>query len=608
MRAVLPIAESGWAQLSAKARSAIALTSALRGRSSPSGRITAVLALAAFCAVKAYAQPVERNLPPAPSAPPSVIAAPPLPLSIDDDRSLGATLTSIVLLGPTSSVATGLSSGVDTRAVARLNRSAARRSLRRFLGRSISRKLIGEIETAIVRAYRRQGFPFVEVSTPEQEISHGVLQIRVVEFRVGKLAVTGADARGAATIGRGLRTRPGDEIDSATLSQDLDWLNRYPDRIVSPTFTAGAALGETDLDLAVTSKRPWSLVAGFANSGSPATSEDRVFIGGSLAGHLLTDEVLSVQITGSPDFWADQGRPLSDRHPFYESAAGRLQVATAPRQDIELTLNAVETNEAVFPFVIRQQTLEATLGYRSALSDLVPLPGDVSGGVEVSRQARHTFFGGVSVLEPTVDIFQIYGDWSNHWSDRFGASSLDISVHGSPGGVDGLDTGAAFANFTNGRVTDSAYVYGQANITRQTLLPHGFSLLTQFSGQYAGRPIPDSQQIALGGQTAVRGYTLDDGAWDDGAVLLDELHAPLLPLVRRGPAMTSLDPCLFVDVGYGRNEASRLDTRIASVGFGADLRLGAAAIASLDVSRALTNAKVTRAGDVHLDARLTIAY
>ena len=173
-------------------------------------------------------------------------------------------------------------------------------------------------------------------------------------------------------------------------------------------------------------------------------------------------------------------------------------------------------------------------GTKLFIKRIVALPGDISGGVELSHQARSTLFGGVSVVYGAVNIYQLYGDWSDHWSDRFGSTSLDLSAHGSPGSIDDLNTSAALSAFTSGQVKKASYVYGQANITRQTELPFGTSLVTQLTSQYAGTAIPESQEIALGGPTAVRGYTIDDGAWDDGAVLRDELHGLLLPLGANG--------------------------------------------------------------------------
>jgi hemolysin activation/secretion protein len=570
------------------------------------GTIAAV-ALAALWTAAAGAQPVERNLPPVQTAPQTSLAEPALPGSIDDDRSLGARLIAVVLLGPKDRIVRSTQApGLYTLQVTRMNTADARDSLRGFLGQPISRKLIGDIETQIVLHYRAEGFPFVEVSTPEQEITRGVLQIRVVEFRVSRISVAHAGKREVAYIEGRIRTQPGDEIDSAALSQDIDWLNRFPARTVSPAFTPGARLGQTELDLTVSHSSPWDVNAGYSNSGSPLTGENRVFVGASLAGHLVTDETFSIQVTGSPDFWSLHGKPFDNPNPLYESAAARLQIATAPRQDIELTADAVETNEVNGVFVGRQQTLEMNLGYRSALSNIVALPGDISGGVELSHQARSTLFGGVSVVYGAVNIYQFYGDWSDHWSDRFGSTSLDLSAHGSPGSIDDLNTSAALSAFTSGQVKKASYVYGQANITRQTELPFGTSLVTQLTSQYAGTAIPESQEIALGGPTAVRGYTIDDGAWDDGAVLRDELHGLLLPLGANGSA--GLGTMMFVDYGFGRSDSARRIANEASVGLGADLHVGTLVLVSGDVCSPLINGQSTRSGRLHLDVRVSMSY
>jgi hypothetical protein len=154
-----------------------------------------------------------------------------MPGSTNDDRPPGANLAAISLPAPTSLVVTGAAPrGVDARPIARLNRRRARRALARFLGRPIGRKPISEIETQIVHEDRRPGFPFVEVSTPEPEISRSGAQIRMVVFRIGKVMVSPVGARHAAGIARQIRTRPGDEIAAPSWLQDLDWLNPYPGR------------------------------------------------------------------------------------------------------------------------------------------------------------------------------------------------------------------------------------------------------------------------------------------------------------------------------------------------------------------------------------------
>ena len=338
---------------------------------------------------------------------------------------LAPALQAVVLLGEQSAPLSdeGVAAGVDANRLTDIDTSRLRRALSPFLGRPLSRQLISLIEAAIVREYRGQGRPFVEVSTPEQEITRGVLQVRVVQFRLGAVAVQGGAPGEAQRIERSLRLTPGQPIDAEKLGQDLDWLARYPFRTIQPALSPGAAFGQTNLTLTEARQRPWRVYAGYANSGAPATSSDRIFIGGEIGGLLVPDSVLAVQITGAPDFWYANGKPFGRAHPAYESAAARYTLPLAPRQEVEISVNALQTNQAIEAFEERQNVTEISLGYRGALSNLLPLPGDVLAGVEAKRQSRHTFFGDVQVLGATADAFQVYVGWSLQARDPWGASS-----------------------------------------------------------------------------------------------------------------------------------------------------------------------------------------
>ncbi len=103
-------------------------------------------------------------------------------------------------------------------------------------------------------------------------------------------------------------------------------------------------------------------------------------------------------------------------------------------------------------------------------------------------------------------------------------------------------------------------------------------------------------------------FALDDGAWDDGVVLRDEVRAPSFAILGKGALGVSVSPLAFVDYGFGRDEATGQSVNTASIGFGAAIAVGTSALATLDLAAPLTNARTTHAGDVHLDARLTLAY
>lgn len=566
-------------------------------------------ALALAAQTQARAQVVERHLPSAPPPVSAPLPTPPAPSTSADDRELGAKLAAIALLAAGDPVAENLEPGIAVSpALTRVDPAKIKRALAGYLGKPLSRRLISQAEAKIVQAYRRRGFPFVEVSTPEQEIGQGALRIRVVEFRLAKLDVSGVSKGEAARVAKQIRLRPGQTIDSRRLSQDLDWLDRDPFESVQPAFTPGAALGDTNLDLAVAPRRPWRIEAGYSNAGASPSSQDRYFVDATVGIPRAPGAVLSLQLTASPDFWGWRGQPFGRAHPIYESAAGRFSTPLGPRQDLELTVDAVETNQPVEAFVVRQQTLEATLAYRAAVSNFLPAPGDIRLGIEAKSQRRMTFFGPVDVLNGAVNVYQVAVGWSDAWSDRWGRSSFDLAVRAAPGGLDRLSGDAALGAFTNARVTGAGYAYADLDYSRSMPISGGSTWIIHLMGQYAGRPLPDSEQFGLGGPGAVRGYFLDVGAFDDAGVLRDELHGPNLPFRAGGAGSASVEPFAFIDVGYGRNEATRMNTRLASVGFGANLAVGGLAIANLSVSCPFVTTHDTVAGDWRLDVRVSIAY
>jgi hemolysin activation/secretion protein len=149
----------------------------------------------------------------------------------------------------------------------------------------------------IVAQYRRAGRPFVAVKLPPQDITAGVLQLRVVEFRLGRKSASGASAAVDKSVVDGVRLAPGEAIDAPTLQQDLDWLNHSPFRSVAAVFAPGDATGVTDLDLQVKSEKPWQVYAGYANSGTPSDGLDRWMLGGDVGDLLKPGSLLSFQMT-----------------------------------------------------------------------------------------------------------------------------------------------------------------------------------------------------------------------------------------------------------------------------------------------------------------------
>ncbi|MCW2413486.1 MULTISPECIES: ShlB/FhaC/HecB family hemolysin secretion/activation protein [unclassified Sphingobium] len=554
---------------------------------------------------------IERSLPPVPVAPGAPIAAPNIVPASQDETPLGATLRHIVLLSGTDEpLASDVvpADGVDASRVPNLDRAGIDRALQSFIGQPLSRKLIAQIQAGIARKARSVGRPFVSLSTPAQEITSGVLQIRVTEFRVGDIKVQGADGKAAKAVRDGIRQKSGDPVKATPLAEDLDWLNRTPMGEVGARFAPAVDQdGVTDLTLAVRRDRPVRVYGGWSNGGSDSTGINRFFLGAMARLPLIEGGYASYQITGSTDFWYKDGSILRGQ-PRYVAQGGRLYIPTAPRQNIELTLSDALTNQVInADFSVRQRTREATLGYRSALSNL-GLPagfGDVLAGVEFKRQRRDVFFGQLTALSDSADMWQGLLGLSKGWTGNGRQLSVSGNLHVSPGGLSARSSGARLAELTNDRVTSDRYAYATLDVSGAVRLPKNFALTSQFAFQYTRRPLPLPAQIGVGGEGLARGYTADDGSYDRGFVLRNELRLPPFALIGKDD---QLSPYLFTDVAHGRDLAARRNTTVASAGVGTDYRFGRHLSAGINSAWALKDGMSTRSGDWRLQARVTASF
>jgi hemolysin activation/secretion protein len=600
--------------MSVKHRRQAPAASSIRRLSRPTVRATlAGLAVAiSLYPLNAFAQAIERNLPPPPKETQPTIA-PPIVVAGDQDATpLGPKLTGIVVLGGADPALATPAAGIDVSRAPRL--ADDRRALQRFLGRPLSKKLIAEIEAEIAGHYRDAGFPFVNLTTPEQDITSGVLQIRALKFRLGAKTAPGAKPKDAAYILSRVRVAAGDDIDANQLAQDLDWLNRYPFRHTDAQFTPGEAAGQTDLKLTTTTTQPWSAYVGYADSGSPLTGTDRYIAGLTAAIPGLRDAYASYQLTASNDALFDDNRIHEAAYPAYISDAGRLVIPTFARQDIEGSLNYVVTNQPTQSFIIHSTILEATLAYRGALSDLSPgTPGEAVVGIEAKRDDTQTLFGNTVVTGAGIDVFQATFGYTEQINDAWGRTALDLTLHVSPGGLNTANTDAAFLAFSKGRFTDARYAYIGGDLTRSTRLPKlfglsGFTLNDTLIGQYAAAALPQTEQMGLGGQSLVRGYTLDDGAFDSAIISRNELRTPTFSMLSRMHLADQVAPYAFIDTGFGRDQYTGAVEHMASGGLAADYQLGRHLSATVDGAVAIEKAGLTPAGTIRLESRVTYTF
>lgn len=436
----------------------------------------------------------------------------------------------------------------------------------KYLGQPVSLKSLNEMSRDIVRFYREEGLLVVHVLVPSnQDITNGVVQVLVLEGRIGEVRVEGNRYFASDLLSEKLSMEQGDLLREALLEGDVGWINQNPFRHVEPVLARGKNFGETDIILRVDDRFPLRTYGGYEDTGTDLTGDERWLVGMNWGNAFLLDQRLNYQFTTSSDFekmTAHSGSweiPLPWRHTltFFGSYAEM-------RADIANAL-----------FAQTGKSWQASLRYAIPLPGTDPYAHVLTPGFDFKQSNNNLEFGGANVFNTTTDILQGSLDYSGQLDDPWGKTSFGATAYYSPGHLSSRNRNPTF----NASRSDakSAYLYGHFTLDRATPLPGGFSWIFKGVWQESEANLLGSEQLGLGGYNTVRGYEEREANGDSGYLISNEIHAPLISIgslfgfhaIRDG--LTFL---IFYDYGETHNHSllPEEDSHLRLAGVGPGLR------------------------------------
>jgi hemolysin activation/secretion protein len=564
------------------------------------GAILSACLLALGLPGPALSQAIERNTPPSKRPVPPTVSGPESGSQVNTVTESGPALRGLTM---STSAEPPQRLGESTVAVGegvRVSPDELSAVLARHAGRPLSPSQIAAIQSDIAALYQDKGYPFVAVSTPPQNVTEGILHLRVLEFRVGQLEARPLDTYD--DIRAGLRLGPGDPVYLPRLQEDMLWLNRTPFRNTEASFRPGSQIGQTDLLLETRQSRAVQGYAGAGNTGSKSTGWNRVYAGVQAGGPLLGNGMAAYQFTISPE---DIGNG-SDKGYLSHALQGTLPIT--PRSEADLTVNWVQTHQAVDVFNIEETVAEAGIGYRIALSDLMdaPLPpSDIRLGIEARRQVSVVDFDDIRVNSTAYNVYQVVVGYSVTTYGRLGASQFEAAFHVSPGGLDDANSDERMRLVTQGRMASARYAYLNATLRSSRNLTSGDSISGLVRVQATGDALPRTEQMGLGGPGGSRAFSYDDGASDQAAVVQAEYQFQPIGLSARGPELRT---SAFLDAAWGEGAPGEDDLSLASLGIAASADILEGLSVEATLGAALTDGPRTQAGDFRLVARILAQF
>ncbi|MCP3879180.1 MAG: ShlB/FhaC/HecB family hemolysin secretion/activation protein [Sulfitobacter sp.] len=478
----------------------------------------------------------------------------------------------------------------------------AQDAIRTFLANKLDQPLtlsrLNYINQDLVLLLREQGYPVVDVVVPAgQDVSGGGVRLLLLLGRLQEVAVTGQRHFSAAAIRRGVKSQADDVISSRRLSRDLDWLNRNPFRTVDAVLQRGARPGQTRVELKVRDQRPYRVYAGYENTGTELTGENRGLAGFTLGNVFGRDHRLGYQGTVSDQSGAFKAHslhyvvPLSWQHELKVFAVDQTSDPEQDADGFDLSANSTQYGvRYIIPLVTRS-------GLSSGLRQNLEL------GYDAKESDNGLFFGGAPVSDNLTEVSQWRLGYQFARPDSRG--HFKGAIHGiwSPG-QDSRD-----ASFAQQRaLADSTYTYILAYLERHTRLGRHWSWRLGLTGQWADSNLLPSEQLGIGGYNTVRGYEEYAQIGDQGVMVNNELHFRPLP----AHSSHGLDLFAFHDYGRASNvdllpgERDRRD--LSSVGLGVNYHYRSFLTLSLAYGRQLKEVEPGEDKDGRFHGSLLVSY
>ena len=135
------------------------------------------------------------------------------------------------------------------------------------------RQAVGRLQLA----YRERGYPTVAVTLPQQQLTNGVVKVKVIPGVLADIRVTGNKHFSEENVRRALPSlRTNLLLNRFVFERELDLANKNSDRQIYPTLSPGPEPGTSALELKVKDRLPLHGHADLDNYSSPGTPEMRI--------------------------------------------------------------------------------------------------------------------------------------------------------------------------------------------------------------------------------------------------------------------------------------------------------------------------------------------
>ncbi|RXK68058.1 ShlB/FhaC/HecB family hemolysin secretion/activation protein [Stenotrophomonas sp. MA5] len=479
------------------------------------------------------------------------------------------------------------------------------RAVEPYLGPGRTLADVEQARDAVSALYQQAGYQSVYVELPEQQVSAGVVLLKVQQTPIGELRVVGAAPAAAARIrARVPALAEGQVPDFDRAQKELTALNEGGRRQVMPLVREGKTPGTMDVDLQVEEKSPWRASAALNNDRSADTEKLR--LSASLAHDNLwgRGHSASLGVFLAPED-TDQAKVFSASYTLpFEGSPWSLEASGYTSDSRVLNAGGQGGAGTGTNVIGNGHSIGLKLNYR--------LPGStawwrqLSLGVDFKDTEEDTWMGSDNLKTPLkyAPLTLAFVGVRQGEQDQ-----LSISTQLVAGTRRLFGYGSTGYDFSQKRAwADPSFVALKADVSNTHTFGSDWQWYARGALQVTDAPLVSAEQFAAGGMYTVRGYLSAEAIGDYGGVANLEWRTPAWPLW----SGSQLRAYSFADAAYLRLRRPLPEQRdqynLASVGLGAQLRLGDHLQLRLDYAWPYADGPVTRKDDPRLHFNISTSY
>lgn len=415
-----------------------------------------------------------------------------------------------------------------------------------------------DLATRITRHYRAAGYFVARAYIPEQEVSNGVVVIRVIEGNYGQFILKNNSLVRDGTV-QGLldNVKDRDIVSLDTLERAMLIINDTPGvQVVRADVMPGQAVGTSDFAVDTVAGPRANGYVTLDNYGSLYTGKERLSFGADWnsptgrgdrlsASGLLTDHT---DLTNGRLAYSALLASNGTRGELAFSQTNYALTDTFEPLDAVGRARSVSLNFSTPLKRTRNQTVELGLSLvnndlldevRATNTSTPKRSHSVTG--TLSSSAEHSFLGAFGLTQANA---------------AFSLGNLDIK------------TDADRALDAAGAQTQGKFAKVQLGLSRTTLLPKTFQLLTSLKAQWAlsHKNLDGSERMSISGIGGVMAFPSGESSGDNAALARIELSRPL-PVI----GGVQLSVSAFTDYGWARAASptpGTSDRELSDVGLG----------------------------------------